>query len=201
MRLLTVIAVLMLCLVAGLRGWSIVRFAAERTDAPADTVRAWAAVPGLAGDALAASLTRMRSPDDLAGARRRAADLTALLSVRPMSAADWLSLAGMRRVIGEPESAVLGALTMSWLTGPNEGNLMLQRGLFGAVQWQALPSDARQRTIADIIGAVLSAQLGDSDFALAKKVLDEEPAPVRHEIAALVAAEGLSLAQIARLGL
>ena len=37
---------------------------------------------------------------------------------------------------------------------------MLQRGIFGLLQWEALPAEPRQRTIADLAGALLGTTVG-----------------------------------------
>ena len=205
-RLLTTIAILGLCSFSVVRGWSIVRFVDARAhlgsgETRVEAVRSWVEVPGLGGAALQASLTQMADVADLDGARKRADDLSALLSVRPLSAVNWLSLGGMRLVTGKPYKEVLEALTMSWVTGPNEGSVMMQRGVFGLLLWETLPANARKRVIDDVAGAMLGTPVGESELALAKNVLSGKSAEARREIAGLMQAESLSAIQIARLGL
>jgi len=118
-----------------------------------------------------------------------------------LSSANWLSLAGMRLVAGQPEKQVLAALTMSWLTGPNEGSVMLQRGVFGLLLWEVLPADLRKRVIDDVTGAILGAVAHDSELTAAKNILSTKSVDIREEIASLMLGKSLSATQLARLGL
>ena len=205
-RLLTTIVILGLCGFAAVRGWSIVRFVDARAhlgsgETRGEAVRFWVEVPGLRGAALQASLTQMADVADIDGARKRADDLSALLSVRPLSSVNWLSLGSMRLVTGKPDKEVLEALEMSWVTAPNEGSVMFQRGVFGLLLWDALPANAHKRVIDDIAGAMLGTPVDDRELALAKNVLSAKSAESRREIAGLMQAESLSAIQIAHLGL
>ena len=134
-------------------------------------------------------------------ARRRADGLSAILAVHPLSSADWLSLSGMRLVTGQPYEQVLGALAMSWVTGPNEGSVMLQRGIFGLLQWEVLPAEPRQRTIADLAEALLGTAVQDGEINPAKNVLAGKSEEVRREIADRLSAAGVAAAELARMGL
>jgi hypothetical protein len=206
MRLLITFAILASCSFAMVRGWNIVRFVDARAhvgirETRVEEIRSWDKVPGLRGTAVQASLSQMAGVTDADGARKRADDLSALLSVRPLSSVNWLSLAGMRLVAGQPEKQVLAALTMSWLTGPNEGSVMLQRGVFGLLLWEVLPADLRKRVIDDVTGAILGAVAHDSELTAAKNILSTKSVDIREEIASLMLGKSLSATQIARLGL
>jgi hypothetical protein len=205
-RLLTMFAILGLCSFAVVRGLSIVRFVDARAhlgsrETRVEAVRSWVGVPGLDSVALQASLTEVADTTNVDEARKRADDLRALLSVRPLSAANWLSLSGMRLVTGQPENEVLAALTMSWVTGPNEGSVMLQRGVFGLLLWEVLPADARKRVIDDVAGALLGTTVGASELAPAANVLSAKSPQTRWEIASHMQAKSVPATQIARLGL
>jgi hypothetical protein len=205
-RLLTTLAVVGLCTFAIIRGWSVTRFAAARGDlgfdaARAESLRGWVGTPGLGGEALTASLAPLTDPVDAQSARSRATDLTGLVSVRPLSSQDWLSLAAMRLVAGQPQKEIIAALEMSWLTGPNEGPVMAQRGLFGLLQWEVLPEDVRKRALDDLAAAILASAADDGDLFTAKKVLSAKSPEARRLIAALLKVDGVSGTQIARLGL
>ena len=205
-RLLTALAVLGLCGFALSRGWEITQFAEARSRLGAhekqnDAVKRWAAAPGLTAAALAASLARVTDTGDIDDARRRADGLSAILAVHPLSSADWLSLSGMRLVTGEPYERVLGALAMSSVTGPNEGSVMLQRGIFGLLQWEVLPVEPRQRTIADLAEALLGTAVQDGEINPAKNVLAGKSAEVRREIADRLSAAGVAAPELARMGL
>jgi hypothetical protein len=166
-RTLTALVVIGLCALAMSRGWSMIQFSQARAglapgERAADRLAAFAGVPGLAIAALEASATPVAGPSDQVGAKKRIDELTAVLSLRPMSSMNWLSLAGMRLVTGQPPEQVFSALAMSSLTGPNEHAIMYQRGVFELLQWEALPIDFRKRAIRDLSGAMLSGNWGDS---------------------------------------
>jgi hypothetical protein len=205
-RLLTAVAILGLCSVAIVRGWSIVRFVDARAHFAAhkiggEELRSWDTAPGLRDAALQISSTSIAGMTDVDGARRRADDLSELLSIQPLSSVNWLSLSGMRLVAGQSETEVLSALEMSWVTGPNEGNIMLQRGVFGILLWETLPPDARRRVIDDVAGAILGTPVGDSELNVVKNVLGEKSVDIRQEIASLMRARSVPASQLARLGL
>jgi hypothetical protein len=205
-RWLTALAVLGLCGFALARGWEITRFAEARSrlgghEKHTDVLKRWTAVPGLAEAALVASLARVTDSGDIEEAARRADGLTALLSVHPLSSTDWLSLSGMWLVTGQPYERVLRALAMSSLTGPNEGSVMLQRAIFGLLQWEVLPAAARQRTIADLAEALHATAVEDREINPAKNVLAGKSADVRREIADRLSAAGTAATELARMGL
>ena len=69
-------------------------------------------------------------------ANRRREVLSAILSIKPLSSMDWLSLSGMQLVTDQPMEQVLGSLKLSMLTGPNEAYVMAKRGIFGVSLWE-----------------------------------------------------------------
>jgi hypothetical protein len=205
-RLLTTVVILSLCSFAIVRGCSMVRFVDARAHFAAhetgiEQIRSWGKAPGLRDSALQISLTKIADMTDADGARKRADDLNALLKVRPLSAVNWLSLSGMRLVAGENQTEVLSALEMSWVTGPNEGPIMLQRGVFGILLWETLPPDARRRVIDDVAGAILGTPISDSEQSMAKNALSEKSVDIRQEIASLMRAGSVPASQLSRLGL
>jgi hypothetical protein len=195
-----------LCAMAMSRGWAIVEFGFARAEASgADQATAalarWKDVPGLREASLEASLPSMSDATDIAGARARAEGLTAIAAVHPLSSANWLALAGMRLVTGQPYQQVLDALAMSALTGPNEGAVMLQRGAFGLLQWERLPEDVRRRTALDLAGAILGTNVQDVDLLPAKNILREKPPQTRQEVGDLLRADGVSVTELDRIDL
>jgi hypothetical protein len=187
-------------------GWAIVRFSRASTSAAphedrAHAVRPWITVPGVAGAALEASLTDAADPTDIDSVRKRSDELAAILSVRPISSMNWLSLASLRLVTGKPFAEVLGALALSSLTGANEGHVMSQRGIFGLWQWENLPSHARKRALAGLAGAMLERAISDQGRSTVDRILAAKSADTRREIADLLRAEGLSAADLGRIGL
>jgi len=195
-----------LCAFALLRGWSIVRFTDARTNIASNAKEAtvlgrWVGVPGLSGSALETLLASMANAAGIESARRRAELLTDLLAVRPLSPADWLSLAGMRLVTMQPYPQVLAALSMSSITGPDEGWIMWPRGIFGLLQWQGLAPDARQRAIDDLAGAIEGGTIGSTEMRMATIVLESQSPETRAGIAQRLQVEGLSPTQLASIGL
>jgi hypothetical protein len=207
MRFSTSLVIIGLCIFAASRGWSTADFAIARAglgsqdEQQVGPVRAWIGAPGLAAAAMRASFTQMTDAADLDGARKRADELSAFLAVRPLSSADWLSLAEMRLVAGQAQTDVLAALRMSHIAGPNEGSIMWQRGLFGMMVWELLPPDARKRAIDDVSGAIAGTPIGNTDLAPAKRILTTKSSETKQEITGLIRGKGVSDVQLARLGI
>jgi hypothetical protein len=204
-RLLTALAVIVMGGFATWQGRSILGFGLARAAfSPAQTpavFRPWVATPGLAGDALKAMLARPGDPTDAAAMAERVNELNALLERQPLSSEDWLLLAGARFVAAKPPADVLSAFRLSAITGSHEGAIMLQRGIFGLVEWQALPPEFRERTIADLAGALNDTTVQDVDINPAKRILAAQSEMNREAIAALLDAEGVSPQDMKRLGL
>jgi hypothetical protein len=206
MRLLTIFIIVGTCTVTMFHGWNVASFAQARMQlantrgAESAGLAKWIGSPGVTAAALEASLPKMADATDIEGARHRERQLEAIAAVRPLSASTWLALAGLRLVTGAPRQQVLGALAMSSIAGPNEGRVMWQRGVFGLLQWEELPQDARQRTITDLSGA-LGTSIEDPNLSPAKNILSEKPAETRQDIAALLRSSGVPASEISRLGL
>jgi hypothetical protein len=201
-RVSTALVVIGLCALAMSRGWSMVQFSQARAGFASDEratgrLAAFAGVPGLAIAALEASGTPVVGPSDQGGARKRIDELTAVLSLRPMSSTNWLSLAGMRLVTGQPPDKVLSALAMSSLTGPNEHAMMYQRGVFELLQWEALPNDFRKRAIRDLSGAMLSGNWGDSHRRAVVAALGGKSDETRGDIGDLLRSAGVADVELA----
>ena len=203
MRLFTAFVVLVLCAFAVARGWTIARFAEERSTFASDgaDLDRWTSVPGLGAAALDAAVARTSSLPDIDVTRERRDRLVALLAVRPMSSSDWLSLAAARLLTAQPYAQIAAALQMSYVTGPNEGTVMWRRGAFGLLLWQALPSDGRARAIADLAGAMRETTVEDDAIGEVRAILDGRSAEVRSQIADLLRADRTSDGSLRRLGL
>ena len=201
MRLLTILIILVTCGYAAMRGREVVGFAVAeeqtRSDA-ADSFLRWRDVPGISGAAINAALSRMPFETSSADAERRADTLGMLLAVRPLSSSDWLSLAGVRVALDAPRDKVISALTMSYLSGPNE-DIMLQRGIFGLLQWEMLTDADRQRIIHDLAGAITANAI--PDLGTIKLILDQKSAEARSNIQAMLGAERVPPADLTRIGL
>ena len=134
-RLLTAIALIAMSGLSVAQGWRIVHFSLatmniDSSEKRAEITNTWRAVPGLASKALQADLTDEINPSDVMVAYRRREVLSELLSIKPLSSMDWLSLSGMQLVTDQPMEQVLGSLKLSAITGPNEGYVMTERASF-----------------------------------------------------------------------
>src|SRR5262249_52586879 len=135
-RLCTTIAIIAICGLSIAQGWRIARFShamvnIESSEKRTDIINTWTAIPGLASRALQADLTGQIDPSDLQAANRRRETLSSILSIKPLSSVDWLLLSGMQLVTDQPMEQVLESLELSVVTGPNEGYVMAERGIFG----------------------------------------------------------------------
>ena len=206
MRLLTALSVLLLCAFAAFRGWEVTGFAAAEANpgsaqGAADAFAAWHDAPGIASAAREAALHRIARGRSALDNRNRIRALDQLLAVRTLSSTEWLALAGARVVTNAPQPEVISALTMSYLTGPNEATIMFDRALFGLLQWNKLPGDIRERTARDLGGVMLSDAISGSGFRILKSVLDGEPPETRSELSEMLEAERVSEKQLGPLGL
>jgi hypothetical protein len=198
-RLLTAIALMGICGIAITQGWRIVRFSlvvtmnidsAEKRD---ELVNTWGAVPGVASKALQVGLTDEVNPSDMMVAYRRREILSEMLSIKPLSSMDWLSLSAMRLVTDQSTEDVLASLKLSMLTGPNEAYIMVKRGVFGVSLWEQLSPDLKSRVaydLAPILFPRTPAQGAESGKLRA--LLSAKSEPVRKEIRETLLATGLS---------
>jgi hypothetical protein len=205
-RLLTAIVMIGLCAVGISRGWNLIRFSSVKaglspSQNAASILGPWTTVPGVATAALESSATTVTGPTDVQGSLKRVDELAGLLSVQPMSSANWLSLSSMRLVTGQVTDKVLSALAMSSITGPNEDDVMIQRGLFGLLQWESIPSDVRRRTITDVAGAILLGEWTDRERGALTGVVKPKSAETRKEIADQLRIEGVPEKELGLLAL
>jgi len=162
-----------------------------------EIVRAWTAVAGVASAAWDAELLSKINPSDLNAANSRRDGLSAALSIKPMSSFDWLWLSEMQLARDEPIDTVLETLTLSTLTGPNEGNVMAKRGIFSLTIWDALSPHLKDRTVVDLAAGTLSSASARSELGA---VLSTEPERVRSELLRRLVAEGLSPKYLEQIG-
>lgn len=190
-RFVTAIFMIGICGFAAAEGWNIVRFSLAMLDVGpsekgTDIAKVWVTVPDVASAALQAELKEKVNPSDPKAATRRREALSALLSIKPLSAVDWLSLSGMQWATGQPMKQILQSLNLSMLTGPNEGYVMPARGIFGASLWESLSPDLKRHVASDLTAKEI---IGNPKF---RTILSAKPAGVRNEIRAAMLATGLS---------
>jgi hypothetical protein len=185
------------------RGWEIVRFsiaeAAVGASNHADIFQPWVGVPGLAFSARDASLTAITNSGGEAMAAKQYDEISDILSVKPASAGYWLTLSRMRLIAGQSSSKVLEALSLSELTGANEGDVLSWRGIFGLSLWDGAPPEVRRRTITDLAAAL--PQITVRQQSVARAILLEKADNVRQEIRAQLLAEGASADRLPGIGL
>jgi hypothetical protein len=190
-RFWTAISMIGICALSVVRGLSIVHFSLamaniNSSENRAETIHKWAAVPGIASAALQSELTEKINPSDLKAANNRREALSAILSIKPLSSMDWLSLSGMQLITDQPMEHVLGSLLLSAMTGPNEGYVMGDRGIFGASLWEDLSPDLRRRAAMDLVAGEIPQ---NGKF---RAVLSTKSERIQNELRAAILATGLS---------
>ena len=185
-----------ICALSVARGLSIVHFSLAMANIGppenrAETMHTWAAVPGIGSAALQSELTEKINASDLKAANNRREALSAILSIKPLSSMDWLSLSGMQLITDQPMEQVLGALLLSTMTGPNEGYVMADRGIFGASLWEDLSRDLKRHTAMDLAA-------GEPDDGKFRAVLSAKSERVRNELQTAILATGLSPKEVER---
>ena len=194
-RLLTALAVVGFCAWPVWQGFNLIRYA--MADSRPEAVRPWVNVPGLSFAARENTLTSVDDSSDDATVRKRRDELAEILAIRPLSSRYWLKLAEARVDAHEALAKALDALELSEVTGPNEGYMITQRGLFGIWQWEVLPPEVQRRTIADLVAR----QVSDAKLAWLRRTLSEKTEQVRQEIRSALQAQGFSKSNFDRIGL
>ena len=125
--------------------FSLATASIDSSEKRAEIINRWTSVPEVASAALQAELRQKVDISDPKAANSRREALSSILSIKPLSSVDWLSLSVLQRVTDQPMEQVLGSLKLSMMTGPNEGNVMADRGIFGVSIWDSLSSDLKRR--------------------------------------------------------
>jgi hypothetical protein len=198
-RLWTAIALIGACGFSVTRGSAIVHFSlamanVDSSEKRDEIINTWSFVPEVASAALHAGLTKEIDISDQKAANSRREVLSSILSIEPLSSLDWLSLSGVQLVTDQPMGQVLGSLELSMLTGPNEGYVMADRGIFGVSLWESLPPELKRRVAVDLaVGEVTVVWNGKF-----KAVLSAKSEPVRNELRAALLATGLLRQEVER---
>ena len=196
-RFWTAIAMMGICGFSVARGWSIVHFSLAMVNIDslknrAQITHAWSAVPGVASRALQTELRDKIDPSDLKAANSRRETLSTILSIKPLSSFEWLSLSGMQLVTDQPMEQVLGSLQLSVLTGPNEGSVMAERGIFAVSLWEDLSPEFKSRAAIDLTAGEIP------ERGKLRAVLSTKPERVRNELRAAILATGLTSKEVER---
>jgi hypothetical protein len=183
-------------------GLEIVRFTIAKSelgaeDNAAEAFRRWTASPGLAFSARRSSLTAPPARNDESAALLRRDEIADILAIKPLAPDYWLSLARTLDTTKQPSAKVVEALTLSMLTGANEGYLEPQRGILGMSLWEQLPPEIRRRAATDLT----SIPLNRREKLSLQRILLQKPADVRQEIRVALRTAGISARDLADVGL
>jgi hypothetical protein len=195
-RFWTAVTMIGFCAFAVVKGLSIVHFSLamaniNSSENRAEIIHTWTTVQGVASAALQSQLKEKVDASDLKAANSRRETLAAILSTKPLSSTDWLSLSGLQLITDQPMERVLEALMLSAVTGPNEGYVMADRGIFGASLWEDLSRDLRKHAAKDLAA-------GEIDNAKFRAVLSTKSVEVRDELRTAILATGLSSKEVER---
>ena len=194
-RLWTAIAIIGICGFSIAQGLGIVQFSLATANINSSQKRAqiietWSSAPDVASAALKLALTEKINASDRKAADGRRDALSSILSIEPLSSVNWLSLSSLQLITDQPMEQVFASLELSMLTGPNEGYVMADRGLFGVSLWERLPSDLRRRVAIDLAAA------GTTGGERIRAALASQPDQALNEVRAAMIATGLSPQQV-----
>jgi hypothetical protein len=190
-RLFTAIALIGICTFSVARGWSIVHFSLVMANADSPQKRTelsntWRSVANVGSAALRAEVAEPINISDLKAAKTQREAVSSLVAIEPMSPIDWLSISSLQLFTDQPMEQVFDSLELSMLTGPNEGYVMADRGIYGVSLWQRLSPDLQRRVVSDLT-------VGEHpDILKIRAFLSTQPEEVRDEIREALVANGLS---------
>jgi hypothetical protein len=190
-RLFTAIALIGICGVAVARGGSIVHFSlvVANADSPqkrSELSNTWRSVANVGSAALRPEVAEPINISDPKAASAQREAVSSLLAIEPMSSIDWLSVSGLQLFTDQPMEQVFASLELSTLTGPNEGYVMPDRGIYGVSLWHRLAPDLQRRVVADL------AVDEYPDIQKIRGFLATQPEEVRNEIREALLASGVS---------
>jgi hypothetical protein len=201
-RVLTALVVAVVCGTVTVLGLEIIWFSvaqAEFGSTDPEAYRRWANVPGVEFSARDATLTAVATSRDERTDEKVLEAISQILAVKPVSAGYWLSLARQRLKTGEASDTVMNAWSLSVLTGPNEGNVLPWRGIFGISLWDSGSPEFRNRTIADLAAAL--PVMTPQQQSTARVLLERKTKESRQDIRARLLTERASERFLPNIGL
>ena len=201
-RLVTAIVLIGIFLFSAAQGWRIVEFSVvmmsvESPEKRAEIADIWGTTPGLASTALRTVLADKINIADQEGTNRQREALSAILSIKPLSSRDWLSLSGVQLVTDQPMDDVLESLNLSTLTGPNEGPVMVERGIYGVSLWESLSPDLKSRVANDLLSLLFARSPEEgAETGRLQALVSAQPQRVRKELREALLATGVSPSDI-----
>jgi hypothetical protein len=122
-----------------------------------------------------------------------------ILKRAPLSSQEWILLTYREQNPKEPLTPQTQKfLELSWLTGPNEGDIMFQRALFGIAAWENLPASFQQNMLRDLAGGLT--YLPDIPARQLRTFIAEKDPKVREEIKAGLLARNVSAQRLSGAG-
>jgi hypothetical protein len=201
-RLATAVVLAGICGFSVAQGWKIVRFSVatmnlESPEQRAEIVKTWGTTPGLASTALRTVLADKIDIADQKATNEQREALSAILSIKPLSPRDWLSLSGVQLVTDQPMDDVLESLNLSTLTGPNEGPVMVERGIYGVSLWESLSPDLKSRVANDLLSLLFARSPEEgAETGRLQALVSAQPPRVRKELREALLATGVSPSDI-----
>ena len=194
-RLVTAIVLMGICGFSVVLGWTIVRFSVatmnvKSPEKRAEIAKTWGTTPGVAATALRNVLADKIDIADQKAANQQREALSAILSIKPLSSRDWLSLSGMQLVTDQPMDDVLESLKLSTLTGPNEGYVMVERGIYGVSLWESLSPDLKSRVANDLLPILFPQSPAGAEHGKLQALVSAQPQRVRKELREALLATG-----------
>jgi hypothetical protein len=194
-RFLTAMTLIGICGFTIIRGSEIVQFFVataniESSEKRAELIKSWTSSSEVASAALQAELKDKIDISDAKAANSRRETLSSILSIKPMSSVNWLSLSGVQFVTDQPMEQVADSFELSMVTGPNEGYLWADRGVFGVSIWDSLSSNLKRRVATDLTAPEVASN------GKLRAVLSAKPERVRNELREALVATGLSPKEI-----
>ena len=202
--LATAIVLMGICGFSVAQGWTIVRFSlakmkVESPESREEIAKRWGATPGVASTALRTTLADKINIADQKANNRQRETLSEILAIKPLSSRDWLALSGLQLITDQPMDDVLESLKLSMLTAPNEGYIMVERGVYGVSLWGSLSPDLKSRVANDLVPVLFprTAQEG-ADAGKLRALVSAQSQRVRRELREALLATGLSPTRLSK---
>ena len=197
-QLVTAIVLLGICGFSAAQGWTIIRFSVETMNGDSaekrtEITQTWGTTPGVASRALRVVLADKIDIADQKALNEQREALAAILSIKPLSSREWLALSGVQLVTDQPMDDVLESLKLSTLTGPNEGYVMVERGIYGVSLWESLSPDLKGRVANDLLPILFPRSSAEgANAGKLRALVSAQPQRVRRELREALLATGVS---------
>jgi hypothetical protein len=179
--------------------FSLATMNVESAEKRAEIVKRWGTTAGVASTALQIGLSDKIDVADQKAANRQREALAEILAIKPLSSRDWLALSGLQLITDQPMDDVLESLKLSTLTGPNEGNVMVDRGIYGVSLWLSLSPELKGRVANDLLAVLFPRTPAEgAEAGKLQALVSAQPQRVRKELREALLAVGVSPKEIER---